>query len=111
MNTIAVVDDDPITRETLKAYLEGEGYRVMLARDGDQLSALLARGRIDLLLLDIRLPGKDGLAVTRELRATSNIGIILITRKRTSRVTRSTTIDPNTGQQVDTTRRDDPNEF
>ncbi|KAA0582036.1 response regulator [Azospirillum sp. B21] len=79
MNTIAVVDDDPITRETLKAYLEGEGYRVMLARDGDQLSALLARGRIDLLLLDIRLPGKDGLAVTRELRATSNIGIILIT--------------------------------
>jgi membrane-bound ClpP family serine protease len=39
------------------------------------------------------------------------IGIILITRKRTSRVTRSTTIDPNTGQQVDTTRRDDPNEF
>ncbi|MFP5511839.1 MAG: response regulator [Alphaproteobacteria bacterium] len=79
MNTIAVVDDDPITRETLKAYLEGEGYRVMLARDGDQLSALLARGRIDLLLLDIRLPGKDGLAVTRELRAASNIGIILIT--------------------------------
>jgi len=79
MNTIAVVDDDPITRETLKAYLEGEGYRVMLARDGDQLSALLARGRVDLLLLDIRLPGKDGLAVTRELRATSNIGIILIT--------------------------------
>ena len=79
MHTIAVVDDDPITRETLKAYLEGEGYRVMLARDGDQLSALLARGRIDLLLLDIRLPGKDGLAVTRELRATSNIGIILIT--------------------------------
>ncbi|CAO3436234.1 Two-component transcriptional response regulator, LuxR family, partial [Azospirillum palustre] len=39
MHTIAVVDDDPITRETLKAYLEGEGYRVMLARDGDQLSA------------------------------------------------------------------------
>ncbi len=79
MHTIAVVDDDPITRETLKSYLEGEGYRVMLARDGDQLSALLARGRIDLLLLDIRLPGKDGLMVTRELRATSNIGIILIT--------------------------------
>ncbi|SMH35485.1 two-component system, OmpR family, torCAD operon response regulator TorR [Azospirillum lipoferum] len=79
MHTIAVVDDDPITRETLKSYLEGEGYRVMLARDGDQLSALLARGRIDLLLLDIRLPGKDGLMVTRELRASSNIGIILIT--------------------------------
>ncbi|MGN6198031.1 DUF6458 family protein [Humibacter sp.] len=39
------------------------------------------------------------------------IGIILITRRRTSRITRSTTIDPNSGQQVDTTRRDDPNEY
>lgn len=39
------------------------------------------------------------------------LGIILMTRKRTSRVTRSTTIDPNTGQQVDTTRRDDPNVY
>jgi hypothetical protein len=39
------------------------------------------------------------------------LGIILLTRKRTSRVTRSTTIDPNTGQQVDTTRRDDPNVY
>jgi len=39
------------------------------------------------------------------------LGIILLTRKRTSRVARSTTIDPNTGQQVDTTRRDDPNVY
>ena len=39
------------------------------------------------------------------------IGIILITRRRTSRITRSTTIDPNSGQQIDTTRRDDPNEY
>ena len=39
------------------------------------------------------------------------IGIILITRRRTSRISRSTTIDPNSGQQVDTTRRDDPNEY
>ena len=39
------------------------------------------------------------------------IGIILITRRRTSRITRSTTIDPNSGQQIDTTRRDDPNDF
>lgn len=87
MHTIAVVDDDAITRETLKSYLEGEGYRVVLARDADQLSALLARGRVDLLLLDIRLPGKDGLMVTRELRATSDIGIILITG-RTDRMDR-----------------------
>lgn len=79
MHTIAVVDDDAITRETLKSYLEGEGYRVVLARDAEQLFTALSRGRIDLLLLDIRLPGKDGLSVTRELRASSDIGIILIT--------------------------------
>lgn len=79
MHTVVVVDDDAITRETLKTYLEAEGYRVLLARDAEQLSSLLARTRTDLLLLDIRLPGKDGLTITRELRATSDIGIILIT--------------------------------
>lgn len=79
MHTIAVVDDDAITRETLKSYLEGEGFRILLARDADQLAALMARNRVDLLLLDIRLPGKDGLMITRELRASSDIGIILIT--------------------------------
>lgn len=79
MHTVVVVDDDAITRETLKTYLEAEGYRVLLARDAEQLASILARTRADLLLLDIRLPGKDGLTITRELRATSNVGIILIT--------------------------------
>ncbi|PWC52697.1 response regulator [Azospirillum sp. TSO22-1] len=79
MHTVVVVDDDAITRETLKTYLEAEGYRVLLARDAEQLASILARTRADLLLLDIRLPGKDGLTITRELRAASNVGIILIT--------------------------------
>ncbi|HXP95721.1 MAG TPA: response regulator [Telmatospirillum sp.] len=78
-NTIVVVDDDAVTRETLKAYFEDEGYVVLQARNADELSIAMARHRISLVLLDIRLPGKDGLTITRELRATSDVPIILIT--------------------------------
>jgi two-component system torCAD operon response regulator TorR len=78
-NTIVIVDDDAVTRETLKAYFEDEGYSVLQARNADELSIALARHRVSLVLLDIRLPGKDGLTITRELRAKSDVPIILIT--------------------------------
>ncbi|MDR3440081.1 response regulator [Telmatospirillum sp.] len=77
--TIVIVDDDAITRETLKAYFEDEGYSVLQARNGDELAIILARHKISLVLLDIHLPGKDGLTITREIRAESNIPIVLIT--------------------------------
>ncbi|MGQ9371935.1 response regulator [Azospirillum sp. ST 5-10] len=86
-HTIAIVDDDAVTRDTLGAYFGQEGFTVLPARDADGLSAILARHGVDLVLLDIRLPGKDGLTITRELRATSDVGIILITG-RTDRVDR-----------------------
>lgn len=76
---IAIVDDDPITRETLRAYFEDEGFKVFQAANADELSRLMARNAIELVLLDIRLPGKDGLTITRELRSQSDVGIILIT--------------------------------
>lgn len=78
-NTIVIVDDDAVTRETLKAYFEDEGYSVLQARHADELSIALGRHRVSLILLDIRLPGKDGLTITRELRAKSDVPIILIT--------------------------------
>ncbi|MDR3440082.1 response regulator [Telmatospirillum sp.] len=78
-NTIAVVDDDAVTRETLKAYFEDEGFSVLLAGNAAEFTALRAEHRIDIALLDIRLPDKDGLTVTRELRPVSDIGIVLIT--------------------------------
>jgi two-component system torCAD operon response regulator TorR len=78
-NTIAIVDDDAVTRETLKAYFEDEGYIALQARNADELAIAMARHRISLVLLDIRLPGKDGLTITRELRASSDVPIILIT--------------------------------
>lgn len=78
---IIVVDDDPGTRETLDAYFTSEGYLVSQAGDANELMAVAARRRPDLLLLDIRLPGKDGLTLTKELRAVSEVGIILITSR------------------------------
>lgn len=76
---IAVVDDDPSIRETLAAYLCGEGYTVSGAAEAEEFERLMRGTPIDLVLLDIRLPGKDGLTLTRELRQQSDIGIILVT--------------------------------
>ena len=76
---LSVVDDDPSIRETLKGFLEAEGYEVYCAADADELDRILHVKLIDLVLLDIRLPGRDGLSLTRELREKSEIGIILIT--------------------------------
>ncbi|HVE08428.1 MAG TPA: response regulator [Paraburkholderia sp.] len=76
---IAVVDDDPSIRETLEGFLEAEGYEICCAADADELDRVMRVKAIDLVLLDIRLPGRDGLSLTRELREKSELGIILIT--------------------------------
>jgi DNA-binding response OmpR family regulator len=77
--TVAVIDDDPSIRETLSAFLELEGYEVRTAGDARGLEQILRTAPVELLLLDIRLPGQDGLSLTRELREKFEIGIILIT--------------------------------
>lgn len=81
---VLVVDDDPVIRELLQTYLGDEGYEVFCAADAEQAEAALAKTShlgqpVELVLLDVRLPGKDGLTLTRELRVRSEIGIILIT--------------------------------
>ncbi|WP_152228366.1 response regulator [Pseudomonas sp. SCB32] len=81
---VLIVDDDPVVRELLQAYLGEEGYDVLCAGTAEQAEASLAEAErgdqpIDLVMLDIRLPGKDGLTLTRELRVRSEVGIILIT--------------------------------
>lgn len=75
---IIVVEDDPVTRVTLSSYLTAQHYRVSEAEDAGQMDATLATDPADLLIVDINLDGKDGLEITRELRAKSTIGIILI---------------------------------
>lgn len=76
---ILVVDDSDVTRETLVSYFEEEGFVVHAAQTAEEGEDILNIHDIDLVLLDIRLPGKDGLTLTRELRTYSDIGIILVT--------------------------------
>ncbi|WP_421304152.1 two-component system response regulator TorR [Aeromonas veronii] len=76
---ILVVEDDAVTREKLTGYFEREGYRVTAVENGQQMRAVLAEQPVDLVMLDINLPGEDGLLLTRELRARSTVGIILVT--------------------------------
>ncbi len=79
---ILVVEDEPITREQLVSYFEDEGFRVTSTGSGDDVLPLVSESDVILVLLDIKLPGKDGLTLTREIRAESDIGIILVTSKQ-----------------------------
>lgn len=85
MNTapahILIVEDDLASRSLLVSYFENEGYRVSESDQADDLCDRVTQEQIDLVLLDISLPGKDGLTLTRELRACSAVGIILVTSK------------------------------
>ena len=66
---ILVVDDDPDIRSLLREYLERQGLRVSTAADARQMRAMLASGGVDLVVLDLMLPGEDGLSLCRDLRA------------------------------------------
>ena len=79
---ILVVEDEPITREQLVSYFEDEGFKVSQTGSGDEVVDIVNDSDIILVLLDIKLPGKDGLTLTREIRANSDIGIILDTSKQ-----------------------------
>ncbi|WP_298943771.1 response regulator transcription factor [uncultured Psychromonas sp.] len=76
---ILVVDDDELTRQVLSSYFENEGYEVLCASTAEEAEELLTFGNVELVLLDIKMPGKDGLTLTRELRVNNEIGIILVT--------------------------------
>ncbi|MDF3604782.1 response regulator [Paracoccus sp. DMF-8] len=75
---IVLIEDEPITRMTLATYLGSFGYRISECDTADQAERLLATEGADLLIVDINLAGKDGLEITREQRARSEIGIILL---------------------------------
>lgn len=76
---ILIIEDDPVTRSTLAGYLQNRGYAVTATDNAENAEQVLAETRVDLLLVDITLDGKDGLQITREQRARSDVGIILIT--------------------------------
>ena len=78
---ILVVDDDPEIRHLLKTYLEKNGARVTTAGDGNGMWQALEQSRIDLVVLDLMLPGVDGLELCRTLRARSKIPVIMLTAR------------------------------
>ena len=78
---ILIVEDEPVTRATLVGYFREAGYRVSEAEDGAGLWSVLDAGLVDLVLLDINLPGEDGLSLLRRLRQTSDTAVILVSGK------------------------------
>jgi two-component system, OmpR family, response regulator len=76
---ILVVDDQREICDLVQAYLLGEGYRVSTAHDGAGMRRALAQSPVDLVILDLMLPGEDGLTLARSLREESNVGIIILT--------------------------------
>ncbi|MCX7693374.1 two-component system response regulator OmpR [Tepidimonas taiwanensis] len=79
---IVIVDDDARIRELLHRYLSQEGFEVLLAENGQRLDRLLMRETVDLIVLDLMLPGEDGLSICRRLRAAGDATpIIMLTAK------------------------------
>jgi two-component system phosphate regulon response regulator OmpR len=79
---IVVLDDDARIRDLLRRYLSQEGFDVLLAEDGKALNRLMTRENIDLIVLDLMLPGEDGLSICRRLRAAGDrTPIIMLTAK------------------------------
>mgnify|MGYP001592365121 CR=1 FL=1 len=79
--TILVVDDEPQIVKVLRGYLEQAGFRVVTANDGQLALTQYKHEKPDLVLLDLHLPGMDGLDVARRLRASSNVPIIMVTAR------------------------------
>ena len=78
---ILIVDDDRRVRDMLCRYLAQEGFNATGVEDGKAMRQHLAANRVDMVLLDLILPGEDGLSLSRELRATSEMPIIMLTGK------------------------------
>src|SRR5438094_3927479 len=79
MATVLVVDDEPIVRNVVTRYLEREGYRTLEAGDGDTARDILERDPPQLVVLDLMLPGTDGISLCRWIRARSDLPVIMLT--------------------------------
>ncbi|SMC78884.1 DNA-binding response regulator, OmpR family, contains REC and winged-helix (wHTH) domain [Oscillospiraceae bacterium] len=80
-NTILIADDEKEIRDLLRLYLENEDYSIVEAADGMETMAVVREKKPDLCLLDIMMPGKDGLSVLKEIRKESNIPVIMISAR------------------------------
>jgi DNA-binding response OmpR family regulator len=78
---IVIVDDDELLRSRLAAYLTSEGFRATTADGAAKFRDIMARERVDLALVDLTMPGEDGLSLTRFLRERSEIAVVILTGK------------------------------
>jgi DNA-binding response OmpR family regulator len=76
---VLVVDDEPAIGDLIRNYLTRHGLRVSIAGGGSEMRRIMAQDKVDLVLLDLGLPGEDGLTLTRHIRAQSNVGVIIVT--------------------------------
>jgi DNA-binding response OmpR family regulator len=81
MTTVLVVDDEPIVREVVVSYLQREGYRTLEAADGDRARELVEAHSPSLVVLDVMLPGTDGLELCRWIRTRSDLAVIMLTAR------------------------------
>jgi two-component system OmpR family response regulator len=79
IDTILIVDDDAEIRHLLRDYLEGHGFRATAVAGGKGMWQALEQGRVDLVVLDLMLPGEDGLTLCRNLRARTNLPVVMLT--------------------------------
>lgn len=76
---ILIVEDELVTRNTLKSIFEAEGYMVYEATDGAEMYRVLTENEVNLVIMDINLPGKNGLLLARELREQANVALMFLT--------------------------------
>ncbi len=76
---ILIVEDEQVTRNTLKSIFEAEGYVVFEASNGDDMHSILTNQSINLVIMDINLPGKNGLLLARELREQADVALMFLT--------------------------------
>jgi len=81
MSTVLVVDDEPVVRDVVVRYLEHEGFETLIAGDGDTARALIEECEPTLVVLDVMLPGIDGLSLCRWIRERSSLPVILLTAR------------------------------
>ena len=81
MTTVLVVDDEPIVRDVVVRYLRRDGFTTLEAGDGDAARRLIETGEPELVVLDVMLPGTDGLELCRWIRSRSDLPVIMLTAR------------------------------
>jgi DNA-binding response OmpR family regulator len=81
MNTVLVVDDEPIVRDVIVRYLQRDGFTTLEAGDGDRARELIETAEPTLVVLDVMLPGTDGLELCRWIRSRSDLPVIMLTAR------------------------------